>query len=76
MLKAEPKTILNFLANYFDSLKDLFDLQAESSIIRKEQLAEILADRGNEILPQLLDYKILRKLGDDFEFRDTYFQII
>ncbi|OYU94198.1 MAG: hypothetical protein CFE21_17360 [Bacteroidetes bacterium B1(2017)] len=75
MSKAEPKTILNFLAGYFDSLKDLFDIQTSDGLIRKERLQEIMKERGEEILPQLLDYKIIRKLGDDYEFRDTYYKL-
>ena len=75
MLKAEPKTILNFLANYFDSLKDLFDIQSEEGIIRKEQLMQVLSERNDAIEAQLIDYKIIRKIGDDFEFRDTYFKL-
>jgi hypothetical protein len=71
MLKAEPKTILNFLANYFDSLKDLFDIQSDEGIIRKEQLMQVLSERNDAIEAQLIDYKIIRKIGDDFEFRDT-----
>ena len=74
-MKAEPKTILNFLATYFDCLKDLFDIQTSDNLIRKERLQEILKERGEEILPQLLDYKIIRKIGDDFEFRDTYYKL-
>ncbi|MBP7511508.1 MAG: hypothetical protein KA981_06240 [Bacteroidia bacterium] len=75
MAKAEPKTILNFLASYFDSLKDLFDVQTADGIIRKERLSEILLERNTDILSQLIEYKILRKLGDDFEFRDTYYKL-
>jgi len=75
MLKAEPKTILNFLANYFDSLKDLFDIQAADGIIQRERLAQVLAERNDNIEATLLEYKILRKIGEDFEFRDTYFKL-
>jgi hypothetical protein len=75
MIKAEPKTILNFLANYYDSLKDIFDLQKEFGHIRKERLQAIFDDRNEHILQQLIDYKIIRKLGDDYEFRDTYFKL-
>ncbi len=75
MLKAEPKTILNFLANYFDSLKDLFDIQAADGIIQRERLAQVLAERNDNIEVTLLEYKILRKIGEDFEFRDTYFKL-
>ncbi|MBC7382740.1 MAG: hypothetical protein H7296_07045 [Bacteroidia bacterium] len=75
MIKAEPKTILNFLASYFDCIKDLFDLQTSDGIILKERLAQVLTERGEAITPQLLDYKIIKKLGDDFEFRDTYYKL-
>jgi len=75
MLKAEPKTILNFLANHFDSLKDLFDIQSDEGIIRKEQLIQVLSERNDPIETQLIDYKIIRKIGDDFEFRDVYFKL-
>ncbi len=75
MLKAEPKTILNFLANYFDSLKDLFDIQAADGVIQRERLAQVLSERNDNIEATLLEYKILRKIGEDFEFRDTYFKL-
>lgn len=75
MIKTEPKTVLNFLATYFDSLKDLFDVQNQEQLIRKEQLARIQNERDENIITQLLDYKILRKIGEDYEFRDTYFKL-
>jgi len=75
MIKAEPKSILNFLAAHFDTLKDLFDIQTEDNIIRKERLQEVFNLRQDDVLSQLLDYKIVRKLGDDFEFRDTYYKL-
>jgi hypothetical protein len=75
MIKAEPKTILNFLGTHFDTLKDLFDVQTSDNIIRNERLQEILQERGDEILNQLVDYKIIRKLADDYEFRDTYYKL-
>lgn len=75
MLKAEPKTILNFLASHYDSIKDLFDIQTTDHIILKERLAQTLLERNDSIAAQLLDYKILKKLGEDFEFRDTYYKL-
>lgn len=75
MTKAEPRTILNFLATYFDSLKELFDIQTADGLIRKERISLLISERGDDILSQLMDYKILRKLGDDFEFRDTYYKL-
>ncbi len=74
-MKAEPKTILNFLANYFEIIKKIFDVQTKEGVIRKEILQEIFKTNGDDILSQLLDYKIIRKLGDDYEFRDTYYKL-
>lgn len=75
MIKAEPKSILNFLAAHFDTLKDLFDIQTEDNIIRKERLQEVFNLRQDDVISQLLEYKIVRKLGDDYEFRDTYYKL-
>lgn len=55
MIKAEPKSILNFLAAHFDTLKDLFDIQSEDNIIRKERLQEVFKERQDDVLTQLLE---------------------
>jgi hypothetical protein len=76
MIKAEPKTILSFIATYFDVIRDLFDTQANEGIIRKETLAIILERHKRDIKPQLIEYKIIRPVNDDFELRDVYHKLI
>ncbi|MEI6595315.1 MAG: hypothetical protein WCO28_07110 [Bacteroidota bacterium] len=73
-MKAEPKTILNFLSNHFEPIKDLFDIQTKEGFVRKEFLNEILKENESDIYNQLIEYKFLKKLGDDFEIRAVYFK--
>jgi len=76
MIKAEPKAILYFIWNYFDVVRDLFDTQTNDGIIRKEILAIILEKHRKDIKPQLIEYKIIRPVNDDFELRDVYHKLI
>jgi hypothetical protein len=76
IIKAEPKTILSFLWNYFEVLRDLFDLQQGSDIIRKESLNAVLLSHKKDIKNQLIEYKIIRSVNDDYELRDVYFKLI
>lgn len=76
MIKAEPKTILSFIATYFEVIRDIFDTQANEGIIRKETLAIILERHKRDIKPQLIEYKIIRPVNDDFELRDVYHKLI
>ncbi len=74
-MRAEPKTILSFLHAYFDVLKDLFEIQSQEGIIRKEIMHTVCAKHDTDIEIKLLDYKIVRKLQDDFEIRDVYYNL-
>jgi hypothetical protein len=76
MIKAEPKSILHFLWNYFDVVRDFFETQSSEGIIRKETAAIILAKHRKEIKPQLLEYKILKPVNEDYELRDVYYKLI
>lgn len=76
MIKAEPKTILYFIWSYFDVLRELFDTQSQEGIIRKEALSLILERNKRDIKSQLIEYKILRNINDDFELRDVYYKLI
>src|SRR5690348_4302219 len=76
MIKAEPKTILSFIATYFDVIRDLFDTQSNEAIIHKETLAVILDKHRKDIKPQLIEYKVIRPVNDDFELRDVYYKLI
>ena len=74
-MRAEPKTILSFLHSYFDVLKDLFEIQSNDGIIRKEIMHRICAKHDTDIEAKLMDYKIVRKMQDDFEIRDVYYNL-
>jgi hypothetical protein len=76
MIKAEPKTILSFIATYFDLIRDLFDTQVTEELIRKETLTIILDKHRKDIKSQLIEYKIIRQINDDFELRDVYHKLI
>lgn len=76
MIKAEPKTILNFIYNHFDLIKDMFETQTKEGNIPKEVFAIILEKYKRDIKVQLFEYKILKSVNDDFELRDVYFKLI
>lgn len=75
-MRAEPKTIINFLANYFDLLRDLFEAQRQEGIIRKEIFNKLTERHNADVLQQLVDYKIFRKIHDDFEFHSVYWNML
>lgn len=76
MIKAEPKTILHFIWNNFDLVRDLFEIQSNDDIIRKEKFTIVSEGQDSNILPKLLDYKILREVNDDYEFQDVYYKLL
>jgi|688.fasta_scaffold201052_2 hypothetical protein len=75
-MRAEPKSILYFLYNYYDFIKHLFDLQTKDGYIRKEKLQQAFVDHEINVLQQLQEYKIIKRLGDDFEIRSVYFNFL
>jgi hypothetical protein len=75
-MKAEPKTIINFLATYFDTVKSLFEAQSKDGYVRKEVMNDIFTESQNDVFGQLMEYKFLKKLGDDFEIRGVYFKFL
>lgn len=76
MIKAEPVSILRFLATYYDIIKELYNLQHKEGIIRHEELAEICRKYDHDIQSQLKEYKILRPINADYELRDVYYKLI
>lgn len=76
MIKAEPKTILHFIWNHFDLVRDLFEIQSRDDLIRKEILALVCEKYESDIRQKLLDYKIIRSVNDDFEFQTIYFNLV
>ena len=75
-MRAEPKTILRFLLENFEALRDLFEIQLSDGIVKKEILKTVCDKYGSNIQNQLVDYKILRTINDDFEFHSVYFNLI
>lgn len=76
MNKAEPRTILHFLWNHFDLIRDLFDVQSREGLIRKESLIAIIDKHGKEIKQHLIDYQILKQSNDDYEMREAFFGLL
>lgn len=75
MIKAEPISILRFLSNYYEILKELYQAQHEEGIIRREVLKRVCEEHEHEIQQQLKEYKILRSTNEDFEMRDVYYKL-
>ena len=73
MIKSEPKSILQFMANHYDLLRDLFDIQVKNDIITKESLIICLENYDKNIREQLTEYQILVEQNDDFAFNEPYF---
>jgi len=73
MIKSEPKSILQFMANHYDLLRDLFDIQVKNDIITKEALNVCLENYDKNIQAQLTEYQILVEQNDDFAFNEPYF---
>lgn len=76
MIKAEPVSILRFLANYYDIIKELYTIQNKEGIIRYEELSDICSRHDHDITQQFKDYKILRSINSDYELRDVYYKLM
>ena len=72
MIKAEPKSILQFMASHYELLRELFDIQVKNDIITKESLNICLQNYDKDILAQLVEYQILVDQNDDFAFNEPY----
>lgn len=72
MIKSEPKSILQFMANHYDLLRDLFDIQVKNDIITKEALNICLENYDKNVREQLTEYQILVEQNDDFAFNEPY----
>lgn len=76
MIKAEPRTILSFLFNYFDVIRDLFEFQSQDGIITKEVYDMLCHKHGQNMKSKLREYRIVRSVGSDYEMRDVYFKLM
>lgn len=75
-MRAEPKTILRFLLENFEAIRDIFEMQVADGLVKKEALNNICGKSSNTIYSNLLEYKILRRSGDDFELHSAYGNLV
>ncbi len=75
-MKAEPRTILRFLLEYFDIISELYDTQSKDGIITFETLNQITEKHGFDIKIQLLEYKVLSNVNENYEIRTVYYNLI
>ncbi|MFL5763416.1 MAG: hypothetical protein ACJ77K_05685 [Bacteroidia bacterium] len=75
-MKAEPKTILRFLLEHYDVIAELFETQSNESVIKHEVLSQVISKHESDIRTQLLEYKILSPVGDNYEIRTVYYNLI
>ena len=75
-MKAEPKTILRFLLEHYDVIAELFETQSKEGIIAYEVLNQIVAKHESDIRTQLVEYKILSPVNDNYEIRTVYYNLI
>ncbi|MES2836613.1 MAG: hypothetical protein V4667_03740 [Bacteroidota bacterium] len=71
-MRAEPRTILRFLLQYFNAIVQLFETQRAEGIIKSEKLDAICKEADSDIKSQLIEYKILKLTNGDYELRKSY----
>lgn len=75
MIKAEPRSILQFLASHFDLLQDLYELQCREEQVTPNNLRNLLEAHDREVGRQLQEYQILVPQNDGYVIGDTYFRL-
>lgn len=76
MIKAEPRTILSFLHQNFDIMRDLFAFQSSDGLITKEIYDMLIQKHGHVMNIRLREYRVVRTMGGDYEMRDVYFKLM
>jgi hypothetical protein len=75
-MRAEPKTLLRFLLEYFETLQDLFAVQQKNQLITAQQLNDICNKHNNQIQSSLVEYKILKEVNGNFEFAPVFIALL
>lgn len=75
MIKSEPKSILQFVANHFELLRELFETQVDNEVISDSRLESILTNYGLDISSTLNEYKILLEHNDNYIINEPYFNL-
>ena len=76
MIKAEPRSILNFLHTHFDVVRDLFQYQTEDGMITKEVFDMLIQKHGHTMNIRLREFRVVRSMGSDYEMRDVYYKLM
>jgi len=76
MIKAEPRSILNFLHTHFDVVRDLFQYQTEDGMITKEVYDMLIQKHGHTMNIRLREFRVVRSMGSDYEMRDVYYKLM
>ena len=75
-MRIEPKTIIRFTLEYFDIIRDMFDAHVAEGLLKQEHLAEIFLKHNRNIEAQMLEYKLMRRIGNDFDLRSEYLNFL
>jgi len=75
-MRIEPKTIIRFTLEYFDIIRDMFDAHVAEGLLKQEHLAEIFLKHSRNIEAQMLEYKLMRRIGNDFDLRSEYLNFL
>ncbi len=75
-MRAEPKTLLRFLLEYFETLQDLFAVQQKNQLITTQQLNQICNKHNNQIQNTLVEYKILKEVNGNYEFAPVFIALL
>jgi hypothetical protein len=70
ILKAEPRTIMRFIEDNFESLSQLYRIQLKKNIIPVESFDEVTRHKGDIVTRRLSAFKILRPVGDDYRLAE------
>lgn len=75
-MRAEPKTLLRFLLEYFETLQDLFAVQQKNQLITAQQLNDICKKHNNQVQNTLVEYKILKEVNGNYEFAPVFVALL
>lgn len=75
-MRAEPKTLLRFLLEYFETLQDLFAVQQKNQLITAQQLNDICKKHNNQVQNTLVEYKILKEVNGNYEFYPVFVALL
>jgi len=75
MIIKDPKSIVNFVANHYELLKNLFDAYQINNNITNESLNTHLQVYEKNIQEQLMEYQILEEQNNGFAFNEPYLSL-